>query len=79
MRPGRRAGLVHMTEVIFREAVCARSPTQLTHLLIGHLTILGAVETLLLLLAMWWAWTDTAQREVCMSVSRDKIILLSAS
>jgi len=34
--------------------------TQLSHLLLGHLNALGAVQTLLLLLAVWRAWIDMA-------------------
>lgn len=33
--------------------------TQLSQLLLGHLTIRGAAESLVLLLAVWWAWIDT--------------------
>ena len=34
--------------------------TQLPDLLIGHLTVARTLQTLLLLLAVWWAWMDTA-------------------
>jgi low temperature requirement protein LtrA len=34
--------------------------TQLSHHLLEHLTLRGAVETLVLFLAIWWAWNYTA-------------------
>ncbi len=34
--------------------------TQLSHGLLNHLTVLGAVQTGLLMLAVWWAWIDAA-------------------
>ena len=34
--------------------------TQLSHGLLEHLTPLGAVQTAVLMLAVWWAWIDTA-------------------
>ena len=33
--------------------------TQLSGLLVTHLTVAGAVETLFLLLVVWWAWVYT--------------------
>jgi low temperature requirement protein LtrA len=33
--------------------------TQLSHLLLSHLTLRGALETLVLFLAVWWAWNYT--------------------
>ncbi len=34
--------------------------TQLSHGLLEHLTPLGALQTAVLMLAVWWAWIDTA-------------------
>ena len=34
--------------------------TQLSHYLLGHLTARGAIETLVLFLAVWWAWNYMA-------------------
>ena len=34
--------------------------TQLSHGLLEHLTPLGAMQTAVLMLAVWWAWIDTA-------------------
>jgi len=44
---------------LFFDLVFVFAITQLSHLLLGHLTVLGAAQTLLLLLAVWWAWVDT--------------------
>jgi low temperature requirement protein LtrA len=45
---------------LFFDLVYVLAVTQLTHLLVMHLTVVGAVQTLILLLATWWAWVDTA-------------------
>ena len=34
--------------------------TQLSHSLLAHLTLLGALETLLLFMAVWWVWVFTS-------------------
>lgn len=44
---------------LFFDLVFVFAITQLSHLLLGHLSLLGAAQTLLLLLAVWWAWVDT--------------------
>ncbi|HEX2461890.1 MAG TPA: low temperature requirement protein A, partial [Vicinamibacterales bacterium] len=33
--------------------------TQLSHFLIEHFTLVGAAQTLLLMLAVWWVWICT--------------------
>jgi low temperature requirement protein LtrA len=45
---------------LFFDLVFVFAVTQLSHLLLGHLSVVGAIQTLLLLLAIWWAWVDTA-------------------
>jgi low temperature requirement protein LtrA len=45
---------------LFFDLVFVFAITQLSHLLLEHLSLLGAAQTLLLLLAVWWAWVDTA-------------------
>ena len=40
---------------LFFDLVYVFAITQLSHLLLGHLTLEGALETLFLLLAVWWA------------------------
>jgi low temperature requirement protein LtrA len=45
---------------LFFDLVYVFAVTQLSHRLLSHLTVRGAVETLLLLLAVWWAWVYTS-------------------
>jgi low temperature requirement protein LtrA len=45
---------------LFFDLVYVFAVTQLAHLLLGHLSALGAAQTLLLLLAVWWAWVYNA-------------------
>jgi low temperature requirement protein LtrA len=52
-------GRVTFLELFF-DLVFVFAVTQLSHLLLTHLTGHGAIQTLLLLLAVWWAWIDTA-------------------
>jgi low temperature requirement protein LtrA len=44
---------------LFFDLVFVFAITQLSHRLLEHLTFRGALETLLLLLAVWWAWMYT--------------------
>jgi low temperature requirement protein LtrA len=44
---------------LFFDVVFVFAVTQLSHSLMEHFTPVGAVETLLLLLAVWWVWIDT--------------------
>ena len=45
---------------LFFDLVFVFAVTRLSHLLLDHLSIRGALETLFLLLAVWWAWVYTA-------------------
>ena len=45
---------------LFFDLVYVFAVTQLSHLLLDHLSIRGGLETLFLLLAVWWAWVYTA-------------------
>src|SRR3712207_5114242 len=45
---------------LFFDLVYVFAVTQLSHLLLEHLSVRGARQTLLLLLAVWWAWIYTA-------------------
>jgi len=45
---------------LFFDLVFVFAVTQLSHLLMEHFTLLGAAETLLLTLAVWWVWMYTA-------------------
>ncbi|MGH3089142.1 MAG: low temperature requirement protein A, partial [Rubrobacteraceae bacterium] len=44
---------------LFFDLVYVFAVTQLSHRLLDHLTVVGALETLFLLLAVWWAWVYT--------------------
>jgi len=45
---------------LFFDLVFVFAITQLSHSLAGHLSLEGALQTLVLLLAVWWAWMYTA-------------------
>jgi low temperature requirement protein LtrA len=45
---------------LFFDLVYVFAVTQLSHLLLAHLDLRGALHTALLLLAVWWAWIYTA-------------------
>src|SRR5918994_4179813 len=45
---------------LFFDLVYVFAVTQLSHLLLDHLSITGVLETLFLLLAVWWVWVYTA-------------------
>jgi low temperature requirement protein LtrA len=49
---------VTFTELFF-DLVYVFAITQLSHLLLGNLTWVGAVQTAMLLVAVWWAWQYT--------------------
>jgi low temperature requirement protein LtrA len=53
------AGRVTSFELFF-DLVYVFAVTQLSHLLLDHLNLHGALQTLLLLLAVWWAWVYNA-------------------
>ncbi|RKR88181.1 low temperature requirement protein LtrA [Micromonospora pisi] len=59
LRGSEGRGRVTFVELFF-DLIYVLAVTQLTHLLLTHLTLLGAAQTLLLLLAIWWAWVDTS-------------------
>jgi low temperature requirement protein LtrA len=50
--------LVTFVELFF-DLVFVFAVTQLSHLLLDHLSVRGALQTLLLLIAIWWAWIYT--------------------
>ena len=56
---GERDHQVSSMELFF-DLVFVFAITQLSHLLITHLDPSGVVQTALLLVALWWAWVDTA-------------------
>src|SRR5215510_4295539 len=66
--PHRSAGLLrsrdhraHVTFVeLFFDLVFVFAITQLSHSLLEHFTALGALQTTLLLMAVWWVWIYTS-------------------
>jgi len=56
---GSDQGKVSMAELFF-DLVFVFAITQLSHSLLAHLTIDGAIKHLVLLLAIWWVWIYTA-------------------
>jgi len=56
---GERDHQVSSMELFF-DLVFVFAITQLSHLLSERLDVRGALQTALLLLALWWAWVDTA-------------------
>ncbi len=50
-----------VTEIeLFYDLVFVFAVTQLSHSLVDHLTVRGALETLVLFLAVWWLWIYTS-------------------
>src|SRR5258705_8854484 len=45
---------------LFFDLVFVFAVTQLSHSLLEHLTVMGAVQTALLLMAVWWVWIYTS-------------------
>lgn len=58
-RHGQASEKVSFVELFF-DLVFVFAITQLSHSLIGHFSPLGALQTLMLLLAVWWVWVFTA-------------------
>ena len=58
-RHGHEHSRVTYVELFF-DLVFVFAVTQLSHGLLEHLTPLGAMQTGVLMLAVWWAWIDTA-------------------
>jgi low temperature requirement protein LtrA len=57
-RTGHEHNKVSFVELFF-DLVFVFAVTQLSHSLIEHFTLAGAVQTLLLMLAVWWVWIYT--------------------
>src|SRR5262245_49618651 len=52
-------GKVTFIELFF-DLVFVFAITQLSHALLAHLTLLGAIETAVLFMAVWWVWIYTS-------------------
>lgn len=59
IRKGHEHVRVTFVELFF-DLVFVFAVTQLSHTLLAHYTVLGAVETLLLMMAVWWVWIYTS-------------------
>ena len=58
-RKGHEHARVTFVELFF-DLVFVFAVTQLSHSLLAHFTVLGAIETLLLMMAVWWVWIYTS-------------------
>ena len=58
-RGGEQSTKVTFVELFF-DLVFVFAVTQLSHSLLEHLTLMGAVQTALLLMAVWWVWIYTS-------------------
>lgn len=58
-RGGHESGRVTYVELFF-DLVFVFAVTQLSHGLLHHLSLLGAAETSLLMMAVWWVWIYTS-------------------
>ena len=58
-RSGHEDSRVTFVELFF-DLVFVFAVTQLSHLLLAHLSALGVVQTTLLLMAVWWVWIFTS-------------------
>ena len=59
VRKAHEHGKVSFVELFF-DLVFVFAITQLSHSLLGHLTLLGLAQTALLMLAVWWVWIFTS-------------------
>jgi low temperature requirement protein LtrA len=77
LRPPERANEVEPVELFF-DLVYVLAVTQITHHLLEHLDLSGAVQTAILLLTVWAAWINTAwvTDYFDMTARRARIVLL---
>lgn len=59
IRKGHEHARVTFVELFF-DLVFVFAVTQLSHTLLAHFSVLGAVETWLLMMAVWWVWIYTS-------------------
>ncbi|MCB2061176.1 MAG: low temperature requirement protein A [Novosphingobium sp.] len=71
-------GRVSFVELFF-DLVYVFAITQLSHSLLEHLTMLGALETLVLFLAVWWAWIYTTWATNWLDPERGPVRLVIAT
>jgi low temperature requirement protein LtrA len=58
-RQGHEHSRVTFVELFF-DLVFVFAVTQLSHGLLTHLTLIGVAQAVVILIAVWWAWIDTA-------------------
>jgi low temperature requirement protein LtrA len=58
-RAGHEHARVTFVELFF-DLVFVFAVTQLSHALLAHFSVLGAIETLALMMAVWWVWIYTS-------------------
>ena len=61
---------------LFFDLVFVFAITQLSHHLLAHLTLIGAVETLVLFLAVWWLWIYTCWATNWLDPERNSVRVL---
>src|SRR5882757_2308209 len=61
---------------LFYDLVFVFAVTQVSHSLLAHLTLLGALQSAFLLLAVWWVWVYTAWVTNWMDPRRGAVTLL---
>ena len=66
-RGSHESGRVTYVELFF-DLVFVFAVTQLSHGLLNHLTLGGAVETGMLMMAVWWVWIYTSWITNCSSI-----------
>lgn len=70
----RAAHVTHMET--FFDLVYVFAFTQLSEHLYEHVSVSGGLETLVMLLALWWAWSDTAWATGWIDPERTPVVLL---
>ncbi len=75
VRSGSDEARVEFVELFF-DLVFVFAITQLSHRLIEHPSAEGATETLILFLAVWWAWINTAWVTNWLDPHRTRVRLL---
>lgn len=61
---------------LFFDLVFVFAITQVSHLLLAHLTPLGTLEAAILLAAVWWVWIDTSWITNWLDVERGPVRLM---
>ena len=64
---------------LFFDLVFVFAITQLSHYLLGHLSIVGALQTAVMFLAVWWAWMYTAWATNWLDPERAAVRLILAA